>query len=359
MIAMPRQVFVCPDTLWERVKRLPRLKLVHLPTPLEDCPRLSQTLGGPRILIKRDDLTGLAFGGNKSRNLEFRLAEAVKAGADTIVARLDVQSNSARQTVAAANKLGMRTYLLLQGRADPPWQGNLLVDALLGAEIRLIDDEDANALKRASEGLMAELRAQGRQPYSLLDSPMFAPAAGLAYVICVLEMREQLAQVDARADYVYLSSGSKGQAGVMLGARALGMSFQTVGITAHPRPLAVRQAETARIANETAAMLDLDIRFEPEEVINEDAYAGQYGVPTEGGLEAIRLLAQTEGILVDPVYSGKAMAGLIDHIRQGKFNPEQTVVFIHTGGTPALFSHASAILGELYRRDKWPWLDRG
>lgn len=341
---MPIRVPVTPAVLWERINRLPRLRLAHLPTPLEECPRLSQALGGPRILIKRDDLTGLAFGGNKTRNLEFRLAEAVSAGADTIVARLELQSNSARQTVAAANKLGLRTYLLLRGRAPWPWQGNVLVDAILGAEIRMVDADEPEALEQATEAMMAELRAQGRRPYSLVDASMFAVAAGLAYTICVLELWEQLDRIGTRADFIYLSSGSKGQAGVMLGARSLGMDCQTVGITAHPRPLAIRQAETADIANQTAALLDLDVTFDPEEVINEDGYAGQYGVPTEGGLEAIRLVARTEGILLDPIYSGKAMAGLIDHIRQGRIGRDRTVVFIHTGGTPALFTHAGDIL---------------
>ncbi|MCL5076216.1 MAG: D-cysteine desulfhydrase family protein [Chloroflexi bacterium] len=327
------------------ISRLPRVRLADLPTPLHYCPRLSQALGGPRIFIKRDDLTGLAFGGNKTRNLEFRMAEARELGADVIIAGLEAQSNAARQTTAAANVLGMRTILILRGdRGDWGWQGNLLIDKVLGAEVRLVQVSSWAEMDAVLRSVAEEQRRLGYIPYVMNHAKMFAVASALAYVLCTLEIEEQLQQMGAAVDHIYLSSSSKGQAGVVLAKEALKASFQVVGIS--PRNGTDRCAMTAMIANQAAEMLGWDLVISPADVVNYSDYVGPgYGLPTPGCLEAIRLMARSEGILLDPVYTGKAMAGLIDHIRQGRLRPSETVVFIHTGGTPALFAYKDWLLG--------------
>ena len=332
-----------PAELWTRLAEIPRVRLAALPTPLEECRQLSAKLGGPRILVKRDDLTGLAFGGNKSRNLEFRLAEAIDEGADTIVVALETISNSARQTVGAANRLGMRTVLVLRGRRPEILQGNLLINYLLGADVRFTDSPENTLPRTTAEAVADELRRDGRRPFILNASPMFAAASALAYTLCVLELQEQLAAMGSGVDWIYLSSRSKGQAGVVLGARALGASFKVVGIAAGFNPNGA--ANTAQIANDAARLLNLDFTITPDEIVNHDGYAGDgYGIPSPAGIEAIQIAARSEGLMLDPVYTGKAMAGLIDHIRSGRISSASTVVFIHTGGTPAIFDHGELLL---------------
>jgi len=326
----------------EAIARIPRVRLAHLPTPLQPCPRTSRELGID-LSIKRDDLTGLAFGGNKSRNLEFRMAEALSSGADVLVFGVEVGSNSARQTAAAANMLGLPTVLVLRGRRDTPVDGNVLVDYLLGAEVRLVDlspdaDLDAEVARVADQ-----LRQEGRRPFNLNAARMFARASALAYVEALLEIQEQLG--DRRADLLYMCSGSKGMAGLLLGQRLTGDPARTVAVSAtHGQGDA--HAATARIANETADLLGLaDIRFAPRDVTLTTDYVGSaYGIPTDAGNAALLYLARTEGILLDPVYSGKAFAGLLDHVRTGRIPQGTRVVFIHTGGQPALFSFGRELM---------------
>jgi 1-aminocyclopropane-1-carboxylate deaminase/D-cysteine desulfhydrase-like pyridoxal-dependent ACC family enzyme len=324
----------------QAIARIPRIRLAHLPTPLQPCPRASRDLG-IELLIKRDDLTGLAFGGNKTRNLEFRMAEARNSGADVLVFGVEVGSNSARQTAAAANMLGLPVVLVLRGRPDTPVDGNLLVDYLLGAEVRIVDlpaDADLDAeVARVTD----QLREQGRRPFDLNASPMFARASALAYMEALLEIQDQLG---APADFLYMCSGSKGMAGLLLGQRLTGESARVVAVSAtygHGDP----RAATARIANETADLLGLaDVRFTPGEVNLTTDYVGEtYGIPTPAGNAAILYLARTEGILLDPVYTGKAFAGLLDHVRTGRITRGARVVFVHTGGQPALFSFSRAL----------------
>ena len=334
-----------PAELCTRLAEIPRVRLAALPTPLEECRQLSAKLGGPRILVKRDDLTGLAFGGNKTRNLEFRLAEAIDQKADTIIVALETISNSARQTVGAANRLGMRTVLVLRGRRPAILQGNLLIDYLLGADVRFADTPQNTLPRTTAEAVADELRREGHRPFVLNASPMFAVASALAYSLCVLELQQQLAAMGSGADWIYLSSRSKGQAGVVLGARALGAPFKVVGIAAD---FNLNGAEnTAQTANDAARMLKLDLTITPGDIMNDDGYVGAgYGIPSPAGIEAIQIAARSEGLMLDPVYTGKAMAGLIDHIRSGRIPPESTVVFIHTGGTPAIFDHGEQLLAQ-------------
>jgi len=318
----------------ERIATLPRLDIALKNTPLEEARHLSRVLGGPRIFVKRDDLTGVALGGNKLRNLEFRLAHAMKDEPDTVIVGLDLQSNSARQTVGACNKLGLKTILVLEGRRPNNVQGNLLVDYLLGAEVHFAANPQEQ--RAMLDGLADRVRAEGGRPHILNDNPMFDVASAVAYLEVTLEVLEQLAARDLRPDCFYMSSSGKGSAGIMLAQKLIGgFAVQAVCATAEfDLP-----ARTARIANETIAALGLDIAVSEDEVVNTEDFVGKgYGIPSEAGDEAVRLFARTEGIILDPIYTGKAAAGMIAHVREGRFTADDVVVFVHTGGTPAIFT---------------------
>lgn len=318
----------------ERIAILPRLDIALKNTPLEEARNLSRALGGPRIFFKRDDLTGVALGGNKLRNLEFRLAYAMKDEPDTVIVGLDLQSNSARQTVGACNKLGLKTILVLEGRRPNNVQGNLLVDYLLGAEVHFA--ADPREQRAMLDGLAEEVRSKGGRPHILNDNPMFDVASAVAYLEVTLEVLEQLAARDLAPDYFYMSSSGKGSAGIMLAQKLIGgFAMHAVCATAEfDLP-----SRTAKIANETIAALGLDIAVTEDEVINTEDFVGKgYGIPSEAGDEAVKLVARTEGIILDPIYTGKAAAGMIAHIREGRFSQDDVLVFVHTGGTPAIFT---------------------
>ncbi len=324
--------------LRQAIGRLPRQRFAHLPTPLEELPRFSQAVGA-RILIKRDDCTGLAFGGNKTRQLEFTLADALAQGCDTLVQGAAAQSNHCRQAAAAAARCGLECHLVLtrDGHSDPV-QGNLLLDELLGAHIHWYDGVLGEGMEQAKRALTEQLRAEGRKPYALVPPRAHALGA-VAHANAICELTDQLAERGLQADYYYICSGGATQAGCVLGARALGEPFKVVGIA----PIEWEGGNAPKIAgfaNEAARLLDLDLAFAPADVTNDAGYVGpRYGVVTPEGLAAVRLLARTEGIITEPVYTGKALAGLIDHVRQGRVEPGAVVVFVHTGGTPALFAY--------------------
>ena len=325
----------------ERIARIPRLRIAVRPTPMMEAPNLAKHLGGPRIFVKRDDMTGVALGGNKLRNLEFRLARALEENPDTVIVGLDLQSNSARQTVGACNKLGLRTILVLEGERPPVVQGNLLLDYVLGAEVRFAPD--AATQRVLMDETARELRAAGGRPYILNDNPMFDVASALAYLDTTMEMLEQLHAEGVEADCLYMSSGGKGQAGVVLAKKALGGRFGMRGVTAsHKHDVPNR---TASIANQTAALLGLAVTVNPEDIINYDNFVDKgYGIPSEAGNEAVRLFGRHEGIILDPIYTGKCAAAMIAHIREGKFRKDEVVVFVHTGGMPAIFTWNDAML---------------
>jgi 1-aminocyclopropane-1-carboxylate deaminase/D-cysteine desulfhydrase-like pyridoxal-dependent ACC family enzyme len=326
-----------PDYRWikERIARIPRVPVAIHDTPLQEMPNLARALGGPRLFIKRDDLTGPAMGGNKLRNLEFRLARTAVENPDTVIVGLDLQSNSARQTAAACNRMGWRTILVLQGKRPEVVQGNLLLDYLLGAEVHFAPD--ANAQRAMLDQLAAKVRAAGGRPHILNDNPMFDVASALAYIETTLEILDQLRAAGAQPSALYMSSSGKGQAGIVLAQRLTNAGFAMHGITATdefdipPR--------TTAIANQTAEALGLDLRITPEEILNDARFVGPgYGIPTEQAVEAVRLFARTEGVILDPIYTGKAAAGMIAHIREGRYAPDDVLVFVHTGGTPAIFT---------------------
>ena len=324
-----------PQQIRERIAVLPRLDIALKQTPLEEARNLTRVLGGPRIFVKRDDLTGVALGGNKLRNLEFRLAHAMKDEPDTVIVGLDLQSNSARQTVGACNKLGLRTILVLEGQRPNNVQGNLLVDYLLGAEVHFAADR---LQQRAMlDGLAEQVRGQGGRPHILNDNPMFDVASAVAYLEVTLEVLEQLDERGLKPNYFYMSSSGKGSAGIILAQRLLGADFAMHSVCATDE--FHLPSRTAGIANETAATLGLDISVSEEEVVNTTDFVGKgYGIPSEAGDEAVRLFARTEGIILDPIYTGKAAAGMIAHIREGRFSQDDVLVFVHTGGTPAIFT---------------------
>jgi len=329
---------------------VPRVPLALLPTPLQDAPRLAAELGIGRLLIKRDDLTGLAFGGNKARNLEFRMAEAVEQGADVFIAGLESQSNSARQSTAAANVLGMHTILILRAERDWGWQGNLLIDRLLGAEVRFIETSDrataSSEMDRVLRQTAEEVRRAGKRPYVMNHSGAFAVGSALAYILCTLEIVEQAAAVGAEPTHVYMASGNKGHAGLILGRELLGRAFRTIAISQHYADDRVSGALSG--AREALSMLGWQMDLDESDVESYDEYVETaYGEPSPRGLEAMRLAARLEGLILDPIYTSKAMAGLIDHARRGRLGADSTVVFVHTGGLPAVFAFKDEILRSL------------
>ena len=334
--------------LRDRVDRLPRYPLGHLPTPLEHLPRFSKAIGGPQVYIKRDDCTGLAFGGNKTRHNEFLIADARAKGADLVVWGAGVQSNNCRQTAAACAKAGLEIHLVL-GRGKPadgpdPVQGNLLLDHLVGAHIEIIDGQVGPEVDARIAEVAASYREAGRNVYEW-DRYTVKSLAAVSYVLCLVEIIEQAEAAGFVPQVCYgCSAGSTG-AGLVVAAAALGASFPVRHVAPIVWPWDTR-ADMAKIANEAADRIDVAARFEAEDIELFEEYVGPaYGEVTPGCLEAMALLARTEGILVDPSYSGKALAGLIDHIRGGRLDPGQPVVFVHTGGTPALFAY-NEILAE-------------
>jgi D-cysteine desulfhydrase family pyridoxal phosphate-dependent enzyme len=326
--------------------RQPRLALAQLPTPLHDAVRLREALGGPsrcpRILIKRDDLTALGLGGNKARKLEYLVADALAQGATTLVTTGAVQSNHARMTAAAACVAGMRSVLVLTTTTETPAvAGNLLLDHLYGAAVRLVPSIDPMLAVGQDEAVVAavvaEEEAAGRKPYVI-------PVGGssgigvLGYVGGTAELVEQLANAGTPSR-LYYASGSRGtQAGLTLGAKLCEAPYRLHGVAVSAgEPEKIERAR--RIANEAATRLDLPERLELSDLVTDQAFIGEgYGIPTRGGLEAIDLLARSEAILLDPCYTSKGMAALIAHVRSGELSASETVVFVHTGGMPALFT---------------------
>jgi D-cysteine desulfhydrase family pyridoxal phosphate-dependent enzyme len=309
---------------------------------LDHAKRFAETLGGPDIWIKRDDMTGLAFGGNKSRQLEFVFADVLAKGADILVAGAYTQSNWCRQMTAASKKLGLDIALvLIHGEKGPAVQGNLLLDHLMGADVTVIDLPTMEELQPHLDAKADELRQQGRRPYVVEPLGVNSLAIGaLGYVNAAIELDRQLDALDLSPNHLYVSGANMTPAGMALGFKALGRDIKLVNITPIKWTLP-RAVDIARIANATADLLGLDVHLDASEIESYDDYIGErYGVVTEGGREALQLLARTEGIILDPVYSSKALAGLIDHIRTQRLSPDDTVLFIHTGGTPALFAYA-------------------
>jgi len=342
---------------WETMSigTIPRFPLATLPTPLHEAHRLREALGGPercpRILIKRDDLTGLALGGNKARKLEFLIADALRKGATAVITTGAVQSNHARMTAAAARLAGLRCSLVLTtGVEDPPIQGNLLLDHLLQADVHLVPAPPDKSLAvdaavdETIARVAADLESRGERPY-VIPVGGSSGVGALGYVAGTLELVGQLANAGEAPTRLYYASGSRGtQAGLVLGAKIYSAPYQVYGIAVSGGG-ADKDARALENVAEAAAMLGVPPQVTESDLITDEGYIGEgYGIPTPECLEAIRLLAQTEAIFLDPSYTGKAMAGLIDHVRRGVIGPDETVVFLHTGGVPAIFAHGTRLL---------------
>ena len=318
-----------------------RVSLGHLPTPLHALPRFTEKLGGPQLFVKRDDQTGLATGGNKTRKLEFLAADALEHKADTLITAGAPQSNHARQTAAAAARMGMRCVLVLRGQPPAERQGNLLLDELLGAQVRWAERD---AVPATMETVAAELRTQGRTPY-IIPYGGSNPVGATGYVAAMEELMEQALPMGLRFDRMVFASSSGGtQAGLVVGAKATGYTGQVLGISVDEKR-EVLQARVAGLATETATHLKLNLRFAPGDIlVNADYLGAGYGVMGALEREAIRLAAEMEGLLLDPVYTSRAFAGMIDLIRKGELQRGETVLFWHTGGTPALFAYAQELV---------------
>jgi D-cysteine desulfhydrase len=323
------------------VKIPARAPLAYLPTPIERLDRLSKLLGGPELWIKRDDQTGLATGGNKTRKLEFLAADALAQGADHLVTTGAPQSNHARQTAAAAARLGLGCSLVLRGEKPESATGNLLLDELLGAHVYWSGSRDCS---EAIGRVLAELRSIGRKPYLIpLGGSNVIGATG--YVLAMRELMDQMAADRLNFDFIVFASSSGGtQAGVALGARVFGYRGTVLGISVD-HPAEALKTQVAALATATATHLGLDTLSVADLVNVNDDYLGEgYARVGETEREAISLMAQMEGILLDPVYTGRAFGGLIDLIRWGAFTRGQRVLFWHTGGTAALPAFADRLL---------------
>jgi D-cysteine desulfhydrase family pyridoxal phosphate-dependent enzyme len=326
---------------------LPRLRLAQLPTPLEEAHRLSAALGGPRILFKRDDLTGAALGGNKVRKLEFIIGRALAEGVDSLVVSGGFQSNLARIAAGIGNRLGLHVALVLGGEPHEPrpCTGNLLLDHLYGASVKIVDTSPRWEFGTAVEEVAEDLRHQGKRPF-VVPLGGSGPEGMAGYVTGTEELLTQLREMQLQPSRLYVAIGSGGTfCGLVLGALNRPASYQVVGISvSRTQKFLLEQLPGA--AATAARSLGLERAPEAQDLWIEDAYVGPgYGTMTEGCRKAIALVARTEGVLLDPVYSGKAMHGLIDHIQSGRIGRTETVVFLHTGGWPALFAYDNASLG--------------
>lgn len=328
-----------PAELRSRLDRLPRLQLAALPTPLQELPRLSDAIGGPRLWIKREDLTGLAFGGNKIREFEYSIAQAVETGCDVLVHGAAAQSNQSRTTAAVAARLGLKAVQVGRADAHAQHQGNLLLSRLFGAEVLLPSADDQ---AKTLTSTLQRLRDDGHKPFN--TSSDGAAYRGIAYIDGFLELWEQLQAQDVHPDVIYLASGAHTHTGMVVAARALGLPLRFVGISPSPRDNDSAARSMAKLAAEHCRILDLDLDILPADLESYAEFVGpDYGVVTDGSREALQLAARTEGLVLDPCYTGKAMAGLIAHSRAGWWSPEHTAVFVHTGGTPALFAYADEL----------------
>ncbi len=324
------------------LSRYPRVSLAHLPTPFEYLPRLTEYLNGPNIYVKRDDCTGLGTGGNKTRKLEFLIADAIEKKADVIITQGAVQSNHARQTAAAAAKVGMRCELVFEKRVTDASSaymesGNVFLDKLFGANIQeVVSGSDMN---KEMENISSALREEGMNPYIIPGGGSNSIGA-LGYVDCVFELIGQANTMNVVIDTIIHATGSAGtQAGIVVGAKALNSKIPVLGIGVNADK-EKQEEKVYQLACELSDFMGLPGLVERNDIVANCDYVGDgYGIPTDEMNEAILLLARQEGLLFDPVYSGKGLAGMIDLINKGYFKKQENIAFIHTGGSAGLFAY--------------------
>ena len=333
------------DETENNMNTIPRLNFAHLLTPIEELPRLSDLLAGPRILVKRDDQTGLAFGGNKTRKLEFLVAEAIEQGAKTLISGGALQSNHCRQTAAAAAKYGFDCILVLNGEMPDKPSANLLLDQLFGAEVIAIPDRKER--DRVLQETFDKAVTDGRKPY-LVPYGGSSPTGALGYAFAMEELMKQKPCEGSQPsqgcpDWIVFGTSSGGtHAGLVLGQRVFGYKGKVLGISIDESEEWLK-SHVSKLASDASERLGERIRFESAEVLaNADYCKAGYGVLTEAEREAVNLFAKYEGLLLDPVYTGRAAAGMIDLIRKGFFKKDETILFWHTGGQPALFAEKYA-----------------
>lgn len=311
---------------------IPRLNFAHLPTAIEELPRLSETLGGPRLFIKRDDQTGLAFGGNKTRKLEFLVAEARDQGAKTLISGGAMQSNHCRQTAAAAARFGFDCTLVLTGEMPDKPSANLLLDELFGAKIVAVPDRKDR--DRILQETFDNSVTEGKKPY-LVPYGGSSPTGALGYALAMDEFMKQ----NVQADWIVFGTSSGGtHAGLVLGQRVFGYKGRVLGISIDESEQWLK-SHVSKLASNASEKMGERIGFTQADILANADYCGAgYGVLTGAEREAVKLFAKYEGLLLDPVYTGRAAAGMIDLIRKGFFKKDETVLFWHTGGQPALFA---------------------
>jgi len=330
-----------PEQLQSHIDKLPRIEMAHLPTPLEQMPRLTDRLGGPDIWIKREDLTGLAYGGNKARHYEFEMPHVAEQGYDVMINIMDYHSNNARMTAAAANKIGMRYILVLKHAAHRKVQGNLLIDKILGAELHLLDEFQSGDADGYAAKLKEDLEAEGSKPY-LIQEHLFPRIVGMVgFVQAGIELRAQIERENLNNVHIIGVAG-RSLCGLIIAAKAMGLDWKFTGVTVnYDVPLSGYIFEHNKDIQE---LLDLPVTFEQSDIRVLDQYVGEgYGVMTPQVAEAIHIAAETDAIICDPNYTGTAMAALIDQVEDGGFNEDETLIFLHTGGLPAVFTFAEQL----------------
>ena len=320
-----------------KLSHFKRLDLFARPTPLHELPRLQRVVGcKSRIFIKRDDLTGVGLGGNKVRKLCYVMAEAIEKGADTIITWAGVQSNHCRQTLAIARQLGMECHLVLEGKEPEQYQGNTLIFSLLGAKLHFVGHGDG---EQTAVDVAKQLSQNGKRPF-IVPIGASTPLGSLGYVESVAEVTEQAHELGVNLTQAFLATGSAGtQAGAEIGAREY-CPWMTIHGISVSRSSLEQKSMVANLMNETYRFLGLPRSVGASEISVHDEYYEEYAKPTRQGINAIRLLAESEGILLDPVYTGKAMAGMISLLNSGSFSDDEAILFFHTGGSPALFAYA-------------------
>lgn len=325
---------------------MPRLRFAQLPTPLEEAPNLSKALGGPKILFKRDDLTASALGGNKVRKLEFILGRAVAEGCDTLIVPGGYQSNMARITAALANKIGLDVELVLGGAPEEVinHNGNLLLEHLLGANITFINTVPRWDFGTTLEDIKKKLEANGRKPY-LLPLGGSSPEGMAGYVEATLELEMQCREKSIKPDRLFVAIGSGGTySGLLLGALNTDVGYEITGVSVSRTREYLLEKVPENVENGTALLGMKSFNGEHSLSIYDDYVGDSYGAITDECKNAIQLVARTEGVFLDPVYSGKCMAGLIDLIQKGAIGSDETIIFLHTGGWPALFAYENELI---------------
>lgn len=331
--------------LIKKINRIPRIQLANLPTPLEYLPNMSKELE-INLYIKRDDCTGLAFGGNKTRHLEFILSNALEGDFDCILTGAASQSNWCRQTVAAANKLNLESFLVLaKGIKGDQMQGNFLLYDILGANVDIVETENLEEIPLHLEVKYKQLISLGRKP--LLIKGGFdqrdTVLAGISYVNAMVELDKQMKKYKFVADHLFVTAANMTQAGCELGSKILGWPTKIQGIAPVYWEMDIKK-DITRICNQGSKMLNIDLEFIPEMINNDNSYVGEkYGLPTKLGIKAMRLLAKKEGIILDPVYTSKGFAALIEYVKKGIIKKNQNVIFLFTGGGPAIFAYNNEI----------------